>query len=95
MLLLGVWWHPNLGVLVEERFRLVDLSGEVLTTATIWVVQHDDLSVLLADHLFGKTSLSEHKVSKVLVATDGWQTYETPRIKAASLLFMVFSNPPL
>jgi hypothetical protein len=86
------------GILVQKHLRLVDLRGQVRASAAIGVVLHDHLAMPLADNLFVQTAFSvEMSSASVLVRVSrfpAW-TYEHSRINAASLLFIVFSNPPL
>jgi hypothetical protein len=85
-------------ILVQEHLRLVNLRSQVRASATIGVVLHDHLAMSLADNLFVQTAFS---VEMLLVSVSSRvsraevSTYEHSKIKAASLLFIVFSNPPL
>jgi hypothetical protein len=85
-------------ILIQEHLRLVNLRRQVRASAAIGMVLHDHLTMSLADNLFVQTAFSVEMllacVSARLSEFKVW-TYEHSKIKAASLLFIVFSNPPL
>lgn len=48
----------QLCTLFQHFLGFVDLGGQIRTAASIWVVQNDELPVLLAYHLAGQASVS-------------------------------------
>jgi hypothetical protein len=97
-LLLYCTLHQISGSLVQKHLCLVDLRRQVGASAAIGVVLHDHLAMSLADDLLVETTfpavhplVNVHAAQSYSVTT----TYEHSRISAASLLFIVFSNPPL
>lgn len=54
----------RLRAFVEEGLRFVDLGGEIGASTAIWVIQHNDFTMLLSNDLFCDASLTRWMVSK-------------------------------
>lgn len=55
---------------IEEFLRFVNLGGQVWATAAIGMVEQHELTVVLADLVLGKSSLTENRY--LLVPVDHW-----------------------
>lgn len=84
----------QLCTLLQHLFGFVDLGGQIWTAASVWMVQDDELPVLLAYHLAGQASVSVRQLVCARRLMRPAVAYAVPSINAASRLFIFDSKPP-